>query len=163
MRRLLAHVRSERSLAAAAALACYCAAIVLAPSGVRSQFDAGRRTVVASPSARPLTPIAAVVPRGDAFAPRAVVEEDRPATIVPAAPPGLAGIARPRPDAAARDRVSAIAIGSRPTAVVVSAGGAQIVTIGDPLGGSTITAIDASSITLRNGTRLSLEPGPDAP
>ena len=152
--------RCKRSALGAAALACYAAAIVLSPSGVRSQLTVGRREGPAAPAPRVETPLAAVVPHGDAFAPRAAADDDRPPAL--AAPPAfalprLSGTSLPERNPTAATRVTAIATGTLPSAVVESGGTAHVKTVGDALDGSRITAIDATSVTLANGRRFSLE------
>jgi hypothetical protein len=59
---------------------------------------------------------------------------------------------------AAVTRVTAIATGTYPTAIVESGGTPRIVNVGDPLDGSTIAAIEDDAIQLANGRRLYLEP-----
>jgi hypothetical protein len=156
---------SKRVLLAAGAVACFAAAIVLEPTDVRSQLNAARPDAIIEPAPRVETPEAAIAPQGDAFAPRAEVESDRPSGVsVPlaAALPRLPGSPQTPSTAAAGTRVTAIATGTLPTAIVESGGSAHAVTAGDPLDGSRITAIDGRSITLANGRRLSLQPAAPA-
>ena len=156
---------AKRMLLGAGALACFAAAIVLTPSDVRSQLDAGRHNAAAEPAPRAEPAVAAIAPRNDAFAPRAEIEDERPPgppTALAPALPRLPGSAARQ--AAAATRVTAIATGILPTAIVLDGGGAaHAFTVGDSLDGSHITAIDPSAITLANGRRLTLETGGTTP
>jgi hypothetical protein len=165
MLQLLTFARSKRALLGAAALACYATAIVLAPSDVRSQLAVGRGAGPAEGSRPAETPLTAVAPRGDAFAPRAEVDEDRAALAGPPAlaPRRLLGQWPLQRDAMPATRVTAIATGALPSAIVESGGTAHVVTVGDALDGSQITSIDATSLTLANSRRLSLEAAAPAP
>jgi hypothetical protein len=165
MKPLVSLARSKRALLVAGALGCFAAAIVLAPSDVRSQLDAGRRDTVAEPAPSAQVPVVAVAPRDDAFAPRAEIDDDRPAGAtqpLPVALPRLPGTPAQQTPAAGT-RVTAIATGALPTAIVESGGSSHVVTVGDPLDGSSITAIKRSSVTLASGRHLSLEPAASAP
>jgi len=166
IKRLVSPTHSKRALLVAGALACFAAAIVLAPSDVRSQLDTGRHDAVADATASPQLPVIAVAPRDDAFAPRAEVDDDRPAGVTappPVALPRLPGSPAAQRATAATTRVTAIATGALPTAIVESGGSSHLVTVGDLLDGSEIAAIDRSSITLASGRHLPLEPAAPAP
>ena len=85
----------KRPLFAAAALLCYAAAIILAPTGARSQLDSRTRVAdVAEARVEPAPP--AIAPERDAFAPRASVEDDPP-PVLPAAAGAIAALARVAP------------------------------------------------------------------
>jgi hypothetical protein len=154
----LAH--AKRAGLGFAALICYAAAIVLEPSDVRSQLDAGKAKAPAGVQTHADPLPAPVAPQGDAFAPRAAIDDDpRPAPALPATPqlPRLiaapATPVRPLPVT----HVTAIALGTAPTAVIDTGGTPRVVGIGDPLDGSTIERIDADGLGLANGRRFSLE------
>jgi hypothetical protein len=166
IKRLVSPTRSKRALLGAGALACFAAAIVLAPSDVRSQLYTGRHDAVADVTASPQLPVSAVAPRGDAFAPRAEIDDDRPAGVSapsPIALPHLPGSPTSQQATVATTRVTAIATGALPTAIVESGGSSHLVTVGDVLDGSEIAAIDRGSITLASGRHLQLEPAAPAP
>ncbi len=152
---------NKRLLFGAAALLCYGAAIVLAPSGARSQFNTRTRVAgVAEPRVDPAPP--AVTPEGDAFAPRAPVDDDPPPAL-PAVPPHLPQLPLPRvaaplAPAVVPSHVAAIVTGTHPTAIVDSAEGSKLVSAGDGLDGSSIIEITNDAVVLANGKRLTLEP-----
>ena len=161
--------RARRALLGIAALLCFAGAIVLTPSDVRSQLNLRSHDQLAEPAPLLVQPLAALAPAGDAFAPRAIVE-DEPRPPVPADPPlrlpRLAGNVLQMPRMAphlAPLHVTAVATGSDPTAIVESGGVPRVVTIGDSLDGSTITAIDDDGIRLSGNRRLSLEAGAGKP
>jgi len=164
--RLIPRIPSKRTICAAAALLCFAAAIVLTPSSVRSQYAAP--DISAKPALERAVPtLTPIAPERDAFAPRAVVDDAPPAPIartamIPPAPPlrpGMLVTRAARPSA----RVSAIAMGSTPTAIVETADGTRAVTAGDALAGSRITAIVPAAIELANGRRLPLTVEAPAP
>ena len=162
-RRLLLLARSKRALLAVAALLCYVAAIVLAPSNVRSQFDPRPHEGLFDPQPPLVAPPAPVAPQRDAFAPRATVADDAAsaAAVLPLPLPTRLPVAIALPPRhLSASRVTAIATGTEPAAVIEIGGEAQLLTIGDPLEGSTITTIDDDAVGLANGRRLSLEPVP---
>lgn len=151
----------NRPALAACSIACFASAILLWPASVRSQLDVrpNERSLDAVPRTQPS--LRAVAPESDAFAPRAVVEDDPP----PLRPvtPALPALRAIQPPSAferrvALTRVTAIATGADPTAVVEGGSGPHIVNVGDPLEGSTIVAIDDDAIRLADGRRLPLEP-----
>ncbi len=152
---------NKRLLFGAAALLCYAAAILLAPSGARSQFNARTRIAdIAEPRVEPAPP--AVAPEGDAFAPRATVD-DNPPPALPVAPPRLPQLPAPRvapplAPAVVPSHVAAIVTGTHPTAIVDSAEGSKLVSVGDGLDGSTVIEITNDAVVLANGKRLILEP-----
>jgi hypothetical protein len=152
-------VRAKRNLLVAGALLCFAAAGVLTPSDVRSQLDVRRHDPVVEPVARPEAPLAAILPDGDAFAPRAEADDTVPASPPPRLPvlPRSAAPLSAAP-ASPRTRVTAIATGRDPSAIVEQNGSVRAVTIGDALDGSTVTAIEDDRIALANGRHLSLEP-----
>ncbi len=162
--------RTRRVLLGAAALLCFAGAVVLTPSGVRSQLDVRAHDFPAQPAPVREAPLAAVAPDGDAFAPRAESGEDLPPAVPPRPPLALPRPAPvPLPLLAARAvppvrvRITAIATGANPTAIVDINGAVRIVTIGDTLAGSSIAAIDDDTVELANGRRLSLEPAAATP
>jgi hypothetical protein len=144
----------------AAALLCYAAAIILAPTSARSQLDSHTRVAeIAEPRVDPAP--AAIAPERDAFAPRTSVEDD-PRPPLPTSPPQLPRLATPRLPAIApvtvSSRVTAIVTGTHPTAIVDTAEGSRLMSIGDALDGSTIVEIANDAIGLANGKRLTLDP-----
>jgi hypothetical protein len=149
----------KRSLIIASALACFVAAGVLTPSDVRSQLDVRAHDAIEAPP-RIEPPPAAIAPDGDAFAPRAPLDEEpRPtaARVLPMLSPAPAG-APVRPRATTLVQVTAIATGSHPTAVVDDGRSARVVTVGDRLGGSEIVAITDEAVVLADGRRLVIAP-----
>jgi hypothetical protein len=152
----------KRLLCASAGFCCFAAAIVLTPSDVRSQSGAPQPPRMEPPVAAPAQ-LAPVAPARDAFAPRIAVPDDAEppvpvpvARIVPAMPPtGTLGA----PALAARaTRVTAIAIGSHPVALIERDGDARAITIGDRIGSARVTAIDEATVTLNDGTHLGISP-----
>jgi hypothetical protein len=150
----------KRPFFAAAALLCYAAAIILAPTGARSQLDSRTRVAdVAETRVEPAPP--AITPERDAFAPRASVEDDPP-PVLPAPPAQLPRlpvshvVSAPAP-AAVASHVAAIVTGTHPTAIVDAAEGSRLVNIGDALDGSTVVEIATDAVVLANGKRLTLE------
>jgi hypothetical protein len=161
--RLLPLAHFKRALLGAGALICYVAAIVLAPSDVRSQLDRGGPKQPAQLRAHIDLPPAPVAPQGDAFAPRAAIDDDplpappvRALQPLPRLPVAPAALVRPLPPT----RVTAIATGTQPTAIIDSGGTTRVVGIGDDLDGSTIERIDEAGVALANGRQLLLEPAP---
>lgn len=153
-------IRSKRTLAGGAALICYALAFALAPSGARSQLGAARTETLSPASVAAEAPLRAVDPRGDAFAPRAQIEDDRPPGIrVPlaAALPRLPGSALAQRGAPQAARITAIATGLQPTAIVEAGGSAHVVTVGDAVDGSPVAMISTTFVQLANGRRLPLE------
>jgi hypothetical protein len=144
----------------AAALLCYAAAIVLAPTGARSQLDSRTRVPeVAETHVEPAPP--PIAPERDAFAPRASVEDDpRPPALAP--PPQLPRLPAPKvpaiAPAAVPSHLTAIVTGTHPTAIVDSAEGSRLVGIGDALDGSTVLEITSDAVGLANGKQLTLDP-----
>jgi hypothetical protein len=144
--------RSKRTLLATGALVCFAAAYVLTPSDVFSQLIARPADgAIAGEKSEP--EMAAVAPIRDAFAPL-VPDNDPPsslrgALVIPALP-------RPGPPRPAEMRVTAIATGPNPTAIVESDGATRAVTVGDALAGSRIGAITNTGIVLADGRRLFL-------
>ena len=127
---------------------------------MRSQLDA--RTPAADVTAARIEPAPPpIAPERDAFAPRATIDDD-PQPVLPTAPPQLPRLAAPRVlpaiAPAADSRVTAIVTGTHATAIVNSAGGSKLVSIGDPLDGSSIIEISNDTVVLTNGKRLMLEP-----
>lgn len=161
----LAH--AKRVVLATGALICYAAAVALSPSDVRSQLNVPSGEALPESRLPIETPPAAITPEGDAFAPRAAIEDDPPRA--PAVQPSTAAlpalhaapvvVPRRRPDT----RVTAVAVGARPTAVVESGSTSRVVGIGDPLDDSTIDAIDGDGVRLANGHRLLLDPAGTLP
>jgi hypothetical protein len=141
---------------------------VLTPSDVRSQLNVQGHELLAE-SAPPLVlPLAAVEPAGDAFSPRAMVDDEPPALPVmpalrlPRLPQNMVQMPHVALQAAPL-RVTAVATGSDPTAIVESGGVPRVVTIGDSLDGSTITAIDDDGIRLTGKRHLLLQPEVERP
>jgi hypothetical protein len=158
-----------RRVLVTSALVCFAAAIVLTPSGARSQLALPQREATeAAAHAEP--PLVAIVPAGDAFAPRANLDEELHPAVLPKPPMPLPQLPR-MPQTALQlpvaqpppARVTAVATGSLPSAIVDDGGTARIVTIGDSLDGSVVSAISEDGIHLLNGRHLSLEPGTPAP
>jgi len=148
---------------------CFAAAIVLTPSGARSQLALPLDGAAdAAPRVEP--PLVAVAPAGDAFAPRANLDEELHPALLPKAPTPLPQLPR-MPQSGLRlpaappppTRVTAVATGSLPSAIVDEGGTARIVTVGDQLDDSVVSAINEDGIHLTNGRHLSLEPGTLAP
>lgn len=162
MRRYTTFSRTRRLTLGLASIACFAAALVLMPSGARSQLGVGRRDPAAAAGPRVPAGITPIAPRNDAFAPRATLDDDEPRAAVPSPPP-LAPMpnAHPplaRPAQRAPIRVTAVATGDHPTAIIAEGGASRVVTIGDRVDGSTIGAIDDDAVVLADGRRLSLEP-----
>jgi hypothetical protein len=158
-----------RRFLVAAALSCFAAAIVLTPSGARSQL-ALRPHDAAEAGPRVEPSLVAIAPARDAFAPRANLDEELHPALLPKPPMPLPQLPRtPQttlhlPAAQPpQTRVTAIATGSSPSAIVDDGGAARVVTIGDPLAGSIVSTINEDGIRLVNGRHLSLEPGTPAP
>jgi hypothetical protein len=147
---------------ALASIACFVAALALMPSGARSQLGAGRRDPAAAATPPAQAAIAPIATRNDAFAPRATVDDDEPRAVVPSPPPLVpTPNVRPalvKPAQRAPVRVTALATGVHPTAIIGEGAASRIVTIGDRLDGSTIAAIGDDAVVLADGRRLSLEP-----
>jgi hypothetical protein len=143
---------SSRTLLAGCALACFALAFALTPSDVRSQRNQRRNAPTFASAPRFPATLRPVAPAGDAFAPRFTVEDDAPAPARPSA--RLAASLRPLDPG----RVTAIATGSRPTAIVEGGSGARAVFVGDPLSGSRVSAIADNAVRLADGRRLTLDP-----
>lgn len=157
-KRLISHARGRRALLAAASLACFGAALLLMPTDVRSQLDTRPREAATTAPAPQAPPPAAVLPQGDAFAPRVTVDDDRHPIAPPPPPPApRAAAAIPVPRALAPARVTAIATGIVPTALVDDGGALRLVSAGEALEGSTIVTIDEDGVRLADGRRLLLE------
>jgi hypothetical protein len=164
----ISRAHARRSLVASALL-CFAAAIVLTPGGVRSQL-AVRQLEIAEAPPHVEPPLTAIAPAGDAFAPRANLDEElHPA--LPATPRLLLPQLPRTPQIGLRIpvvqpprlRVTAIATGSHPSAIVDDGGTARVFSLGDPLAGSSISAISDDGIRLTNGRHLSLDPGVPTP
>ena len=153
-------------LIAAAAVGCFIGAVALTPSEVRSRLSPG----VATPGAAPpevVAPVAFVIPNGDPFVARAADDDDRAAaatTREPALPTALARIGPLPPNAGAfpfawngrSDEivVRAVVVGSHPSALVDDGGATHLLTVGDPIAGSSVVAIDAGGVVLGDRRRL---------
>jgi hypothetical protein len=59
--------------------------------------------------------------------------------------------------AAPGPRLAAVATGSHPYALVTDGASIRIVSVGEPLAGSVVTAIDGAGLRLADGTRLGLD------
>lgn len=162
--RLRTLVRGRRALFGAGALLCYAAAALLAPGNAHPQAARGRvpEPVAVQTSAEPLpTPVA---PANDAFAPRAVLDDDAPPlstkAALPALPPLPHLLAAPRPGIRPPEQaeVTAIATGAQPTAVIDTGTQTRVVGVGDTLEGATIERIDQRGVQLSGGRRLLLDP-----
>jgi hypothetical protein len=151
MTRTFLRTRSKRALPVTAALLCFTLAFALTPSGVRSQAVAARAAVPA-PTLAPHLP-EPIDPNGDAFAARATIDDDTVPVALAAAALAI------RPAIAAPPRVTAIATGDHPVAIVEAGGTAQAVASGDALDGSRVAAINGAGVRLANGTQLPLDPG----
>jgi hypothetical protein len=149
---------AKRFFLIASALACFAAAGFLTPSDVRSQLDVRAHNGEDASPAPIEAPPAAIAPAGDAFAPRATLDEEprpAPGRALPALPPVPARVPiRPRPTSLLS--VTAIATGADPTAIVEEGGSVRVVTIGDALDGSAVTAITDAGVVLADGRRLTL-------
>jgi hypothetical protein len=159
--------RTKRPLVVGAAILCFAAAGVLTPSDVRSQLDLHQHETGVEPAAGVRPPLEPVLPARDAFAPRAVVDDDpRPVLpkVTPMNVPRLPAPATlPRGVSVPATHILAIATGSHPTAIVENSGSERLVTIGDPIDGSDIATIQDDSIRLEDGRRLLLEPAAHTP
>jgi hypothetical protein len=145
-----------------AAIACFVAAFVLMPSDARSQLGVRPRDPAAGAAPHAQEAITPIAPRNDAFVPRATLDDDEPRSVVPSPPPlpPMANVhpAFARPATRAPVRVAAVATGIHPTAIVDEGGTPRVVTIGDRLDDSTVSAIDDDAVELADGRRFSLEP-----
>ncbi len=141
-------------LIAIAAVACFIGAFALTPSEVRSRI--APPDPVAIPTVPPPASAApADAPNGDPFAPRAA---DPTTAVAPAVPPFAFARVGPLPPLhlPSNARVSAIAVGAHPGALIVDGEGTHLVTAGDRFDGTTIVAIDDGGVTLGDGRRLAL-------
>lgn len=161
--------RFRRPLLATGALLCFAAAVVLTPTDVRSQLDLRRPDAIAQTEPHAPAPLVPVVPAGDAFAPRAETDDENVRTPIAAAIlprlPQLpqTGLRLANGATAVQTRITAIATGSHPTAIVESGDAVRAVTIGDSLDGSTIAAIGDDTVRLADGRHLSLAPSSPSP
>lgn len=145
----------SRTLMGGCALTCFALAFALTPSDVRSQRNPpspGPPVHSPSPSPAEIRPVA---PLGDAFAPRSFDDDDAPA-VARLAAPAVPGLKPPLPLVPAR--VTAIATGSRPTAIVETDSGTRAVSAGDALSGSRVSSILDDAVVLDDGRRLPLDP-----
>jgi hypothetical protein len=150
----------SRALLGFCALCCFALAFALAPSDVRSAL------VRSAPPGATLQTVprldanlAPVAPVDDAFAPRVDVDEDVPSGV--ASTDVRLGAARPamkRAGVEPAPRVTAIAIGSHPTAIVETGSVVRTVTVGDELAGSRVSAIGEDAVELADGRRIVLVP-----
>lgn len=132
------------------------------PTDARSQLRAPVRIPPAAATQPLATPPAPVPPERDAFAPRAEFDEE-PHPQVPSPPPVTPPrLARTLPallPARSPSRVTAIATGTHPTAIIERDGDPpRLVTVGDAIDGAVVESIDDDAVVLSNGRRLSLEP-----
>lgn len=160
LRRFKLPVPGSRVILSTAALCCFACAFALVPADVRSQLDSrqGESIPEAPTSLHPA--MRPVPPEGDAFAPPSDFDDDVAAMAprrAPRPPPATLGVALPD------SRVTAIATGARPTAIVESGASVRAVSIGDPLDGSHVTSILDDAVRLENGKRLLLMPGASTP
>ena len=152
-------------LIAAAAVGCFIGAVALTPSEVRSRLNPG----IAAPDAIPaetVAPVAVVSPNGDPFVARADDDDDHtaPAVREPALPAALARIGPLPPNAGAfpfvwngrpdEVVVRAVVVGPHPSALVDDGGTTHLLTVGDPVAGSSVVAIDAGGVVLGDRRRL---------
>jgi hypothetical protein len=157
------HIRFERIACGGGALICYAAAFVLMPSGVRSQLAAPLPAATVAPLIRQTT-IVPIAPARDAFAPRAAFDDDaaaQSARILPTSPPVVARMVEPHRPNLGGARVTAIATGEAPSAIVEIDGVPRAVSVGDRLPDGRISAIGDAAIELDNGARLPLAPAED--
>jgi hypothetical protein len=156
------YTATSRTALAGASLICFAAAILLMPADARSQAAGSFRDPLAGPALRLATPPALVAAERDAFAPRAAPDADARMPLsapLPALPPRAIGSAVPLAAQLAPLRVTAIATGAQPTAIVERTGEPpRVVTAGDPIDGTTVQSIGDDVVVLTNGRRLSLEP-----
>jgi hypothetical protein len=159
-------IRLSRAACIAGALVCFASAYVLTPAGARSQLAPQAPALL--PTATPIQPqLHPVAPARDAFAPRAQVDDDPPTAQVQPVQSLQLPVARIPVTAPLRAsdaiRVSALATGEHPIAIVEFAGNTHTLTRGDALGGSTIAAIERDGIVLASGRRLALAPAGPLP
>lgn len=169
----------NRDALAAMAIACFVAAFTLTPTAAGSRLSGSTLSVSAPNRHRgPVVP-AGIIPSRDAFAPR--VNEDDAADVVaretvPAALPPPSVLPANRAAGAfpfatgtiavsQQPRVTALALGPHPSAVLEQADGRHIVNLGDRAAGSTVQTIDVSGVILADGRRISFaqSPGDGAP
>ena len=158
-------IRFSRSACVASALLCFALAVVFTPVRARSQLTPAAPAPLTAAITAPAI-VKPVVPIRDAFVPRAPIDDDLPAQPQRISLPLLpvpAGPATAIRQPAQSIRVSALATGEHPIAIVDVSGTTKTLTIGDALAGSTVSSIERDAVVLANGKRLSLEAGEATP
>jgi hypothetical protein len=153
MNRRRFHIPVSRTIVVASALVCFAGAIALMPSDVRSQLESRSHEIRAGESDTQAAPPVAVAPAVDAFEPRAD-EGDAPSS----QPFPLASRAATNAEPRDAVRVTAIATGTHPTALVETGNGVLTVSIGDTLRGSRVATISEDGVRLLSGERFPLTP-----
>jgi hypothetical protein len=161
-----------RRTLAIAACCCFVGAYALTPSGVRSHAAIDLASLPKRQTT-PVEPLVIVTPSDDPFRARVIdLPSPAPRTRAPVPIPldlprigplppnaGASGAARlPVLRAAALAYTSAVALGNRPAAVIVTERGAQLVELGDAFEATRIRAIDERGVSLADGRRLALPP-----
>ena len=165
---MLALGRRSRTVLAALSLASFGGAFALMPLGARGAAGDGPAAVILATPAPPVQREAAVVPSRDPFAGPDPAKSAAPSSTLAALPsvpgplpPNLGAqggqVPGPPPPLA---RVTAIATGAHPSALVEEAGNVRLIGLGDKLAGASVDAIDASGVHLSDHTTLGLDGAP---
>ena len=165
---MLALGRRSRTVLAALSLASFGGAFALMPLGARGAAGDGPAAVILATPAPPVQREAAVVPSRDPFAGPDPAKSAAPSSAIAALPsvpgplpPNLGAqggqVPGPPPPLA---RVTAIATGAHPSALVEEAGNVRLIGLGDKLAGASVDAIDASGVHLSDHTTLGLDSAP---
>ena len=160
----------SRAALGVASLASFAAAFALAPLGPRGAADARVRTVALTASRSPAARTVAVVPVRDPFSGGASPKPSptsvtalAPIPAVPGPLPANVGAAEASAAIApASVRVTAIATGAHPSALVSDGATVRLIGLGDRIAGATVAAIDAGGLHLSDRTTLALDPAPAA-
>jgi len=139
-----------RRVLAALAMLCFSGAVALTPAEVRSHLEPEPHADALPPAAA-LPPLAFVVPDGDPFVPRAADDSATPAP----APPAARALPL-APLRAAAPIVRAVVTGDHPSALIDDGTATRLVAPGDRVAGASVTAIDATGISLDDGRRIAL-------
>ncbi len=138
------------------ATACFAAAFALVPSTVRSQLAPAQGAVaIPAPSVEP--PLLPIAPVADPFVPRLAFADEHERA--PAPPLRLPRAPKVQPAI----RVSAIATGARPSAIVEIGSSVEAVGTGDVVDGALVTSITPEALELSDGRRFLLVPARPAP
>ncbi|MBV8644918.1 MAG: hypothetical protein JO225_13515 [Candidatus Eremiobacteraeota bacterium] len=164
---MLALGRRSRTVLAALSLASFGGAFALMPLGARGAAGDGPAAVVLATPAPPVQREAAVVPSRDPFAGPDPAKSAAPSstiaalpTVPGALPPNLGAQGGPLPAPPPLARVTAIATGAHPSALVEEAGNVRLIGLGDKLAGASVDAIDAAGVHLSDHTTLGLDSAP---